>query len=107
MDSKDSKIKSMMKNVFLGVEIKRFMFLGKISIAIFLTDASDKVRLKAMKMLLKHKKELAKQAENFTSTVSHEMQTPLGSILFFIGQLEKIIDSLAAHCFNSHLPQTE
>ena len=38
----------------------------------------------------------AQRAENFTSTVSHEFQTPLSSILFLISQFKMLVDHLLA-----------
>ena len=76
---------------FLRIKIKRQFYNGRSSIAIFVTDASKKVRASIKDLHNQEKKQRAMQAENFTAVVSHELRTPLGSILFFIDHVHRFI----------------
>ena len=60
------------------------MYQGKAAISIYMTDATKKINTKILKLKDQEKRTQMQQTENFTSTVSHEMRTPLASILYFI-----------------------
>mmetsp|Transcript_22843 Transcript_22843/g.30455 ORF Transcript_22843/g.30455 Transcript_22843/m.30455 type:complete len:91 (+) Transcript_22843:224-496(+) len=48
--------------------------------------------------LTEEKQLQARQVENFTSTVSHEMRTPIASVLFFATRLNEFFLVLCAAC---------
>ena len=64
-------------------------------------DATKKIRNSILKMQNQEKKMQKEQSENFTSTVSHEMRTPLASILYFVMLLMQLfpggLDSYPKH----------
>ena len=68
--------------------------MGFAAIAIFFFDVTKKIKTKLNEKMTAEKVQQAKHAENFTSTVSHEMRTPLGSMLFFIGLIEALLDDM-------------
>ena len=67
------------------------MYGGRQATVIFLINESKKIRAKFND--IKHSQKLlqVQQQQNFTSTVSHEMRTPLGSVQFFIVRLQTAI----------------
>ena len=65
--------------------------MAQAAIAIFFSDVSKKIKTTLREKIAAEKEQQAKTAENFTSTVSHEMRTPLGSIIFLIGLIEKLL----------------
>ena len=42
----------------------------------------------------KEQEERARQAESYTAMISHEMATPLGSIIFFLNFINTFLNSL-------------
>ena len=68
---------------FLNIKIKRQTYEGKNAIVILIRDVSKKINQKLLNIKDREEKVERRQAENFSSTVSHEMRTPLGSILYF------------------------
>ena len=85
---------SILKNRFVRLNINSFEFDGKAAFAIFISDVTRKTARKVNELDIIQKHQINQMAENLTSTVSHEMQTPLSSILFFIAQLEIFIAKL-------------
>lgn len=68
--------------------------MAQAAIAIFFSDVSKKIKTTLREKMAAEKEQQAKTAENFTSTVSHEMRTPLGSIIFLIGLIEKLLETM-------------
>ena len=68
---------------FLRIKVKRQLYAGIPAIAVFISDITKKVNQLINEKHIQERQHIAKQAENFTSTVSHEMRTPLATILFF------------------------
>jgi len=66
--------------------------MTKAAIAIFFLDVTKKMKAKFNAKLAAEKAFLKKLAENFTSMINHEMQTPLASMLFFIIQIERQLE---------------
>ena len=61
-------------------------------------DVTKKIIDMILNMQKQEKKQQREQAENFTSTVGHEMRTPLASILYFIKLLMQMFPGgLAAY----------
>ena len=52
--------------------------------AIFIYDSSKKLRTNIVEKQSSEKTHIARQTESFTSTVSHEMRTPIGTAIFFV-----------------------
>ena len=67
------------------------MYIGKPAIAIFMSDYTKKIRDKLNRLQRQEEFDSAQQSENFTSTVSHEMRTPLFSIQFFLKQIMTLL----------------
>ena len=68
--------------------------MAQAAIAIFFSDVTKKIKTIMKEKMTAEKVQQAKNAENFTSTVSHEMRTPLGSMLFFIGLIENLLEAM-------------
>ena len=69
------------------MRVKKQTYLGVPAIALHMNDATTKVVNKLLRMQ-EHEKEQARiQAESFTSTVSHEMRTPIETMLFMMNML--------------------
>ena len=68
--------------------------MGEPAVALYMNDATGKVREK-LRQLAEHEiKQTASQTESFTSTVSHEMRTPIQTMLFMLGLLLKILQAV-------------
>jgi len=67
--------------------------MGQPAIALYMSDSTVKVRAKLRKMKEQEKKQTAMQSSNFTSTVSHEMRTPISTMLFFLAMVIKILQT--------------
>ena len=62
--------------------------------AIFISDVSKKVVADLRDKRLKEQKERAKRAESYTAMISHEMATPLGTIIFFLNFIGSYLRSI-------------
>ena len=78
-------------NRFVRIKVNRQSYEGKASIVILVRDVSEKINHRMQQIKIQEQKIEAQQAESFTATVSHEMKTPLGSILFFVKQLHTLL----------------
>ena len=58
-----------------------------VTIAIYLRDCTEFINKLIQKSLVQEKKDRIIQMENLTSTVSHEMRTPLSAVASFINLL--------------------
>ena len=65
--------------------------MGVSVIALYMSNYSNKVDEKLSHLERQEKKQLNNTRESLTSTVSHEMRTPIGSMMFFVSE---IIDCL-------------
>ena len=84
MISHDSGSVTKFKYKFLNIKVKRQSYEGKSAIVIFIHDVSKKINSKIIELQQQEKIIQARQTATFTSTLSHEMRTPLGSVLFFV-----------------------
>ena len=89
---------------FVKIKVQRQSYEGKASMVILMRDVTEKIHSKIQKLKIKEDINDLKQAESFTSTVSDEMKTPLGSINFFVKQLYAIFLSEA---FQRVMPEKE
>ena len=64
--------------------MRRQIYLGSATIAIYINDQTEMIKKKKRKVREERERAAMQQQENFTSTVSHEMRTPLATILFFL-----------------------
>ena len=68
-----------------------------------MSNKKETVRKKLLMRAKQHKVNEAMQTESFTCTISHEMRTPIGTVIFF---LAKIIESLSSAKFKrKNLPK--
>ena len=65
--------------------------MGVSVIVLYMSNYSNKVDEKLSHLERQEKKQLNNTRESLTSTVSHEMRTPIGSMMFFVSE---IIDCL-------------
>jgi len=79
---------------FLKIRVKPQSYLGKPAEAIFISDCTKKVRSTILQKQKQEQANIAQQTESFTSTVSHEMRTPLGSSVFFVKQIIALLSDL-------------
>ena len=68
------------------------MYLGKPATAIYLNNYTKKIKEKLYRMKEQETAQRDQQAESYTSTLSHEMRTPLFTIIFF---LKTILETLS------------
>ena len=77
-------------NRFVTFKVKRQMYFGKASFAIFMSDATKKIRGKVENMRTQELQQQAQQAESYTATLSHEIRTPLSSALYFLRNIMRM-----------------
>ena len=90
---------------FYSIEVKEQIYWGEPAIVIFITDQSKKTILTIKNKKLEEAQFIARQTENFTATVSHEMKTPIDSVLFFSNRLHAFFNVLCSLCIA--LPQVK
>ena len=79
------------------MRIKNLNYCGKEAISIYIRDRTQAVKEKLYSMKEQEKIQSTIQTENYTSTISHEMRTPILSIIFF---LTIIMDNLKSSPVN-------
>ena len=62
---------------FLSIRVKKQKHLGSPAITLYISDETVKILEKLKRIKSYEKKQAANSAELFTSTVSHEMRTPI------------------------------
>ena len=82
------------KNRFYSIRVKKQNYMGASAITLYTIDETPKIRRKLNRMKYLEKKQTASQAEMFSSTVSHEMRTPLQTMIFFITQVLILISQI-------------
>lgn len=74
------------------MRIKLQQYEGKPAIALFVDDKTTKIQSKLLKMKRQEEHMKTRQSESYTSTLSHEMRTPILNVIFFLNQLKLIIE---------------
>ena len=92
-----SEVPSFTESSYFIIKVKRQMWYGMPAIAIFISDVTKKIVSHVNEKKVEEEREKAKQAENFTQTVSHEMRTPIGNCLVFINSIMDIFSVLFAN----------
>ena len=72
---------------FISLRVKRHLFLGRPSFVLYINDYTKKAIEKLAQIRRQEEHYRTQQAENFKAVVSHEMRTPIMSIIFFIKQV--------------------
>ena len=74
--------------------MRRHKFMGKEAIALHMRARDKNISEKLHRMSRREEKQTQQQAESLTSTVSHEMRTPIMSIIFFLQQVLSILQDM-------------
>ena len=75
------------KSQFIRIKVQKQLYLGRPSITIYLRDVTKKINCKMEQIVEQEERTKLQQSENFKSSVSHEMRTPLNSAIFFLRQV--------------------
>lgn len=78
-------------NHFFTIKIIRQAYLGKKAIAVYMSQATQKLKAKLHHLRLQEKRQEMVQAESYKSTINHELRSPLESIELI---LELILDKI-------------
>ena len=81
----------------MSVRVSKQEYFGKPAVVLLMTDVTKKIHSRLRAKHAQEKEQKAQHAENFQSTVSHEMRTPLESILFFVRQVQIFLKSLLSN----------
>ena len=76
------------------MRIERQAYIGKPALALYISDRTNKMHEKLSNMVQREEEQSNQQTENFTSTLSHEMRTPLLTILFFLQRIIAILSNV-------------
>ena len=68
---------------FVSIQVKPYEFRGKKAAALTMLRVTEKMRNKLDKLLKRERHTKQQQAESYKSTISHEMRTPIQSIIIF------------------------
>ena len=94
--------------MMVSVRVNKQEYFGKPAIVVLMADTTKKIHNRLHAKHAQEKEQQAQHAENFKSTVSHEMRTPLESILFFVRQIQAFIEKLLLNAaFAAHFIQLE
>ena len=66
--------------------------MGEPCYTIFMKEVTEKVYSKIAQYKQDEENELRENTENFTSTINHEMSTPLATSIFFMQQLQGLVN---------------
>ena len=86
--NESNAVKSLSRQGFVSIRVNKQEYFGMPARVILMADVTKKVRSRLNSKLAKEKEQQVQHAENFKSTVNHEMCTPLESILFFVRQIQ-------------------
>ena len=78
-----------LKCKFVKIRVKRQFYNGRRAIAIYIRDQTLKIKSRLHHHELEERHRTSQQAESYTSTVSHELKTPVQSVIFFFNQLKR------------------
>ena len=82
---KNNSVDSFLEDsVFLTIRVKKQVYLGEAALAIYMNDISSKITTKLNCFLNQEKMHQAQQIESYTATISHEMRTPISSIIYLL-----------------------
>ena len=81
-------------SLFFKIKVKRLRYRGMPAIAIFLRDQTKKMKVSLENKKYREEKLRATQAESYSAMISHEMVTPLGSIIFFFKYIDTYLQSI-------------
>ena len=77
----------MKKYQFIEMQVKKQMYMGKPVIALYMRDKTQRVYEQLLTMKRNEEIQTQTQVESFTSTISHEMNTPILTLIIFIKQM--------------------
>ena len=80
------------------MHVKRQLYGGRPALALYIRDKTKRVREKLYRMKRQEDYQLSQQIESFTSTISHELRTPIMTVLFF---LQRVMSIITANPFDS------
>lgn len=78
-----------LKCKFVKIRVKRQFYNGRRAIAIYIRDQTLKIKSRLHHHELEERHRTSQQAESYTSTVSHELKTPVQSVIFFFHRLKR------------------
>ena len=78
---------------YYKLRVKAQTYIGRPVVAVYVQNRTKKVKEKLYNLLRREEVHSKQQAENFTSVITHEMRTPILTIIFF---LQRVISMLGA-----------
>ena len=73
-----------LKNKFISLKVRQIEYMAVPSIAVYMSDKTNEVKESLMRVKHQEQQLRSKTSESYTATISHEMRTPLETILFFL-----------------------
>ena len=81
---------------FISIRVKPQPYFGKSRVALFINDRTKKVQDKLRSMREQESFLDAQQAEGYTATISHEMHSPLESLVWFVDKIARALLAITA-----------
>ena len=68
----------------MSIKVQQQEYMAVPTIAVYISDKTNKVNENLMRVKHREQQLRSKTSESYTATISHEMRTPLDTILFFL-----------------------
>lgn len=92
---------------FVAIKVKKQNYCGKPAIVVQASDVSEKLHQKIIQLQRKELHAKTKQTEFYLATVSHEMRTPLLSVIFLLKQVISILNKAKQTIESNQRPREE
>ena len=76
---------------YYKVRVKAQTYIGRPAVAVYVQNRTKKVKEKLYNLLRREEVQSQQQAENFTSVITHEMRTPILTIIFFLQRVMSML----------------
>ena len=80
-----------LENKFMSIKVQQQEYMAVPTIAVYMSDKTNEVNENLMRVKHREQQLRSKTSESYTATISHEMRTPLETMLFFLAY---VIDTL-------------
>ena len=83
-----------LKNKFMSIKVRQQEYMAVPTIAVYMSDKTNEVKENLMRVKHREQQLRSKTSESYTATISHEMRTPLETILFFLAYVINTLKTL-------------
>lgn len=81
---------------YFKFKMTKLHYLGKPSTALYMKSATRQIKMRIKTMKLQEQKQQSLQAQSYQSTISHELRTPILSVILLLQQIIAILTAASA-----------